>query len=159
MKAGCVIGWGLSAVLAIGLGAMSYVFLVRGEVETAEDGRTAILLAPGERDLVLAEMRGLLEAVQAIIAAAAEDDMETVAAAARAVGMAEAGTVPPGLIRKLPLDFKQKGMATHRSFDALADLALAAGDGREVLRELGGMMESCTGCHAGYRLGVDDGER
>ena len=155
MGTACRMGWILSGVLALALGVTGYLFLVRGQVVAQDDGRMAILLAPGERDLVLAEMRDLLEAVQGIVAASAEDDMDAVQDAARAVGMAQAGAVPAGLIAKLPLDFKRKGMAVHRAFDELADLAMVAEDGREVLKALAATMENCVGCHAGYRLALE----
>jgi hypothetical protein len=39
---------------------MAYKFIVTGSTATGADGRTAILLEPGERALVLREMRGFL---------------------------------------------------------------------------------------------------
>lgn len=159
MKAGCAIGWGLSAVLAVGLGAMSYVFLVRGHVEPHADGRTVVLLLPDERNRVLGEMRGLLEAVQAITAAAARDDMAMVATAASGVGMAAAQAESPAMIAKLPLDFKLLGMGTHKAFDDLAELAATTTDGRVISRQLGEVMLNCTSCHAGYRLGIEGADK
>lgn len=152
MRFACVAGWGLSAVLAVGLGAMAYVFMVRGQVEASEDGRTVILLSQGERARILGEMRGMLETVQEIIAAASDDDMEAVRAAATDAGMVRAGGENAALIAKLPLDFKMQGMALHRAFDDLAALAGSADDGRAVQRQLGDMLLACTGCHGGYRL-------
>ncbi len=155
MKLFCKIGWGVSLVLALALGFMSYTFLIRGKVEIYEDGRTAILLQPNERNKVLGEMRGLLEAVQMITVAASDNDMDTVIAAATAVGMGAARAENPQLIAKLPLDFKIKGMATHQAFDDLAAVASDGWDGAAVLRQLGVVMENCTSCHGGYRLGID----
>ena len=57
--------WTLTTLLALALAATLYLFLVRGSVAPASDGRTAILLAPAERDLVLTEMRAFLQATQA----------------------------------------------------------------------------------------------
>ena len=45
---------------------MGYVFVIRGSVAVSDDGRTAIVISAGERDLVLAEMRGFLESLEAI---------------------------------------------------------------------------------------------
>ena len=57
------------AIIAILLGViavMAYTFLIAGKTVTAEDKRSAIVLEPAERSLVLGEMRGFLLAVQAI---------------------------------------------------------------------------------------------
>lgn len=159
MKAGCAIGWGLSAVLAAGLGAMSYVFLVRGNVEPHADGRTVVLLLADERNRVLGEMRGLLEAVQAITAAAARDDMATVAQAASGVGMAAAEAESPAMIAKLPLEFKLLGMGTHKAFDDLALQAATTSDGRDIAKRMGEILTNCTSCHAGYRLGIEGADK
>ena len=42
-------------------------FFVRGWTASGSDGRTEIILAPSERDLVLKEMRELLKAVDRVI--------------------------------------------------------------------------------------------
>ena len=41
-------------------------FFVNGVTEESDDGRTSIILNEDEKDYVLLEMRGLLEAVHAI---------------------------------------------------------------------------------------------
>jgi hypothetical protein len=76
------------AVLAAIIAGLAYKFIVVGSTEKSADGRTAIVLAPAERDLVLAEMRGFVAALQQITAALAKDDMQAVAKAARGIGMA-----------------------------------------------------------------------
>jgi len=38
--------WILSALLALALAGVVYMFVIRGNVEDADDGRTAILLDP-----------------------------------------------------------------------------------------------------------------
>ena len=76
------------AVLAAIIAGLAYKFIVVGSTEKSADGRTAIVLAPAERDLVLAEMRGFVAALQQISAALAKDDMQAVAKAARGIGMA-----------------------------------------------------------------------
>ncbi len=149
------IGWALAVVLAAGLGWMSYTFLVRGNVELLADGRTAVMLLPDERTKVLGEMRGLLEAVQAITEAASQNDMNAVAEAATAVGMGAARAENPQLIAKLPLNFKMKGMAAHKAFDDLATLAGETDDGMVITGRLSEILSSCTSCHGGYRLGIE----
>ncbi|MGB5198889.1 MAG: hypothetical protein WBR56_03195, partial [Sedimenticolaceae bacterium] len=88
-------------MLALIIAALVYVFVIRGQVLPASDGRTAILLAPGERDLVLTEMRDFLVALQQISQSIADGDATTAMQAARRVGAASQHQVPPGLVGKL----------------------------------------------------------
>lgn len=133
---------------------MGALYFVRGNVTEGDDGRTSILLTTGERDFVLTEMRGLLEAVEVITFELSEANMDGAAAAARSVGMGSAGGEPVTLIAKLPLEFKKLGMATHNAFDALATEAEDMGDGSVVLGQLSGILTNCTSCHAGYRFDI-----
>jgi len=154
----CKLCWGVSVLLIAVIAAMFYMFMIHGSVTASEDGRTAIVLTPGERDLVLLEMRGFLESVQAITTGLAEKDMATIAENASKVGMATAGAVPTTLMAKLPLEFKTLGMATHEAFDNLAREAQDMGDGQVVLSSLGELMNNCTTCHAGYRIEAGSGK-
>ena len=152
MRATCKLCWGLTAVLTIGVIVVGSWFFVRGNVAESDDGRTAILLTESERDFVLSEMRGLLEAVETITYELSEDNMAGVAEAAESVGMGSAGGEPLTLIAKLPLEFKTLGMSTHNAFDDLAMEAEDMGDGAVVLGQLSAILTNCTGCHAGYRF-------
>jgi hypothetical protein len=134
------------------LAGILYLFLVRGSVAPASDGRVAILLPPAERDLVLTEMRAFLQATQAILLAANRDDLAAAAQAARAVGSAAQRDVPVSLMGKLPLDFKTLGFATHTAFDQLALDAESLGDKGQTLGALGELMAKCLACHAAYRI-------
>ena len=159
MKKSCKLCWSVTAViLLLVIGGGAFVF-VRGNTTEGDDGRTAILLNPTERTHVLGEMRGLLEAVEAITYGIAHNDMPAVSTAARAVGMGAAGGEPLTLIAKLPLEFKTLGMATHQAFDGLAVEAEDMGDSMVVLGQLSAILTNCTSCHAGYRfaVGEDDG--
>ena len=155
----CKLCWGLSALSITVVAVMAYMFVIRGNVSESDDGRTAITLSAGERDLVLAEMRDFLESVQSIVAGLAENDMAAVAASAKVVGMANFQGVPTTLMAKLPLDFKALGRSTHQAFDALAMEALDMGDQKVVLARLGKVMLNCTSCHAGYRLDIEGADR
>ena len=114
MKTICKLCCAFAAVLIVGIIGVGSWFFVRGVVTESEDGRSAIQLTASERDFVLAEMRGLLEAVEAITFELSDSNMDGVAEAARAVGMGSAGGEPMTLIAKLPLEFKMLGMSTHR---------------------------------------------
>ncbi len=145
----------LTLLLALVIAALIYVFVIRGQVLPASDGRSAILLAPGERDLVLTEMRDFLVALQQISQAIADDDATTAVRAARRVGAASQHQVPPGLVGKLPLAFKRLGFDTHARFDELALNIEQFGDTAQALAELAALMNNCTACHAAYRFDLE----
>ena len=148
----CKLCWSLVVLLLIAVGGAVYRFGISGSTVTASDGRTAIVLEPGERDLVLAEMRAFLEAVQVIIEAAGEGDSKRIAAAAQKVGAEAQQAVPASLMGKLPLGFKQMGLDTHRRFDRLALDAEQFGDPEASLKQLSELMRNCVACHSAFRL-------
>jgi hypothetical protein len=154
MRTTCKFCWALTTTLVVGVLFVGAWYFVRGNVTEGDDGRTSILLTTGERDFVLTEMRGLLEAVEVVTFELSEANMDGAAAAARSVGMGSAGGEPVTLIAKLPLEFKKLGMATHNAFDALATEAEDMGDGSVVLGQLSGILTNCTSCHAGYRFDI-----
>ena len=155
MNTSAKFSWAITTVSLIAVIAMAYMFIVRGAVTASDDGRSAIMLSAGERDLVLGEMRGFLESIQAIAAALATDDMAAVAASARAVGAGTIGAVPVTLMGKLPLEFKALGRSTHVAFDDLANEATDMGNSKVMLSKLGELMKKCTSCHAGYRFDIE----
>lgn len=142
----------LAGLLLLVLAGVGYKILVQGETGPGSDGRTAILLAPGERDLVLTEMRAFLQAVQAISQALGDGDPAAAAGAARAVGVAAADEVPLSLMAKLPIGFKQLGLATHRAFDQLALDAEDIADPEHTQAQLSALLGNCVGCHAAFRI-------
>ena len=154
----CKICWTVSALLVVVIATMAYMFIVRGSVTQGDDGRTAILLSSGERDLVLAEMRGFLESIQAITTGIAEKDVKTISVAAKKSGMTAAHGVPAPLMAKLPVEVKTLGLSTHQAFDALAVEAEDMGDLQIILIRLGELMLNCTTCHAGYRIDIEDAQ-
>jgi hypothetical protein len=138
----------LTAILAAG----AFKVIVLGSTEKANDGRTAILLDASERQLILGEMRGLLETTQTIVAALAEDDLATVERAARLVGMDATTTVDVRLRAKLPLAFKQLGFGTHQAFDEIADMAKSGTASKNIQQKLAATMSNCVACHASFQL-------
>jgi hypothetical protein len=127
-------------------------FFVRGNTAAGTDDRTAIVLQPAERDLVLGEMRLLLTATHGILQGVNVGDMKQVAAAARSAGMGAAVDLNPALMAKLPLSFKELGMTVHHRMD---DIAVAAESGKpapEIMGMLTDTMSSCIACHASWQL-------
>ncbi len=148
--------WAPVALLSLAANAfLAYTFVIAGKTEqnpTAADTRTAIVLTDSERALVLAEMRGFLTAVQSMNNALATGDMAQVEQSARSVGRAAAQEVPPALMAKLPLQFKELGLSTHQGFDQIAMDAHDLADAKHSQQQLGRLMNNCVACHATFQL-------
>jgi hypothetical protein len=143
---------GITLILLLVIGGGAYKFLIQGSVTASSDGRLAILLTPGERDMVLGEMRSFLASVQQITQAISEDELDKAVEAAKKSGMAAQGAVPGSLIGKLPMEFKKLGFDTHSKFDQLAMDTKDLGDGSQTLSGLATLMQNCVACHAAYRI-------
>ena len=127
-------------------------FFIRGNTTSGNDGRTAIVLQAGERDLVLSEMRGLLSATQGVLEGANMGDMKLVSKAASAAGMAGAADVNPLLMAKLPVEFKSLGMSVHHDMDEIAKAAEAGRPSAEILQMASNTLTKCVACHANWQL-------
>lgn len=141
-------------VLLLIIAAMAYKFIVVGSTQKAEDGRIAILLEPGERDLVLKEMRAFVESLQLMSDALSKDDMKGVANAARTMGMAKSQDVPLAMIGKLPLEFKKLAFSVHGAFDTIANDAETVGTAKHTLGQLSEVLQKCVACHSSYQLKI-----
>jgi hypothetical protein len=125
----------------------------------AADGRAVLELTPGERAMILQEMRMFLSGVQAMTGALSEQDMPAAAAAARGLGQVMVHEVPPALRAKLPPEFRQLGFSVHRDFDQIALDAESMKDVSHSLGQLSATLQKCVACHAGYQIrqaGRDD---
>jgi cytochrome c556 len=138
------------------LTAAGWLF-VKGWTAKGNDGRTEILLAPVERDQILAEMRQLLKAVDGIIRGLGEPqpDLKVMEAVARGAGTDMAADVEPTIMAKLPLPFKQLGMSIHKDMDALADAIVRHETPQQILQRVSSMTARCTACHDMYRLSAN----
>lgn len=116
------------------------------------DARQRLALGPAERDKVLAEMRGMLESVSAIVQGLAAGDSVRAESAARASGMAVAVDADPRLMQSLPPEFRRLGMQTHKGFDGLADRINGGAARENILGALGALTANCVACHAAWRL-------
>ena len=129
-------------------------FFIRGNTVAGNDGRTAVVLQAGERDLILSEMRGLLVATQGILDGANNGDMQHISQAARAAGMAITVDASPVLMAKLPLGLKRLGMSVHRDMNDIADAAEKGRPPAEILKMTSGVLTKCVACHATWQLGL-----
>ena len=133
-----------------------YKFIFQGSASEGTDGRMAIHLTSGERDLVLTEMRAFLGSVQQVTNGITANDMKLVAESARKSGKAAQAAVPGTLVGKLPIAFKKSGFDTHAKFDQLALDAEEFGDSDHALSQLSTLMENCIACHAAYRFSISN---
>lgn len=152
--------WSIAAVLGL-LPILLAPELIAGSAveappddEASSDNRTVIVVMPAERNQILEEMRGLLEAVQIIIVANNTGDLNTVAVAGRKVGRANMTPHSAEFKARLPMDFRKLGMDTHVRFDKLALDAEQSGSTEQISQQLGELMGNCVACHRTYRLTV-----
>lgn len=127
-------------------------FFINGNTTDIAGQRTAIVLQPAERELVLMEMRGLLNSTQGILAGLDTKDMTQIAKSARASGMASAADVNPALMAKLPMSFKELGMSVHAAMDDIAKDAEAGKPAGDILNKLSNTLSSCVACHSAWQL-------
>lgn len=118
----------------------------------SQDSRTMITMPPEAREAVLTEMRQMLEALNGVLLAAARQDREGMAEAARSGGTAIAVDTDPEVARALPDEFVRLGSGTHRQFDALAEAIEGGIDTDSVVARLGSLTAKCVACHASYRV-------
>lgn len=137
--------------------ALTFVGLATSEtvagdqrVAATVDSRQRITLPANGRVQILAEMRGMLESVRAVLFALSSHDMPAVERAARA--SAVDATANPDLDRVLPEGFLRFRLQTHQAFQALADHAHANGPEVEVIKELATITNNCVGCHGAFRV-------
>ena len=139
-------------VLLLVIASMAYKFIVAGSTQKTAGGRVAVLLEPGERALMLTEMRAFVAGLQVMSDALSRDDMKGVAEAARKMGTASARDVPLSMLGKLPLGFKTLAFGVHGGFDSIADDAATIGTPKHTLGQLSGVLQKCAACHGSYQV-------
>ncbi|MCW9039768.1 MAG: hypothetical protein OQJ76_04660 [Rhodospirillales bacterium] len=146
-----IVAW-IALVAWVGSAAVVGVLFFKGQTETAVDGRQAITLTPEERDIVLTEMRTMLGSVRDVVAGLADGDMKAVIDGARTSGSNMQTAVPPALMLKLPMAFKELGFSAHSGFDEIVVAAQQGETPDMILAKLGEQLGRCVSCHAEYRL-------
>lgn len=140
------------ALWVLTVGSLVYMFN-KGSTVVSSDNRLAVQLSPKEKDMVLGEMRTILTAVNRVLHGVAQNDLPATAIAAKSAGMAMAVDATPGLMAKLPLDFKTMGMQLHKDFDSLAaDIDSKKLNQIQIIQRLGTMTNSCLACHGIDRI-------
>ena len=143
----------LIAALLVVVAALLYKFVVAGSTLPGDDGRTAIALTPGERALMLREMRGFVAGIAQLTGALARNDMPAAATAASTMGAGRAHDVPASLVGKLPIGFKDLAFGVHRGFDTMAADAEKVRDRDRTLTQLADVLGQCAACHERYQIG------
>lgn len=120
------------------------------------DKRQTVHLDDEERHIVLTEMRTFLSTIQQITQGIANEDLNKVSSAAKAMGNDASGGVSLSLIFKLPFDFKLLAADTHQKFDQIALDANSLADRDHALEQVAVLMQNCVACHALYRIELED---
>ncbi len=128
------------------------VGIVFSQPSTDSRNRQRIELSAPHRDMVLEEMRTMLDSIHGIVNGIANDDTIAIVEAARKSGLVMAADMDPELSSQLPTDFLQLRMSTHEAFDVLAAAVEEGQTSEETIQSLAGIMGQCVGCHTVYRL-------
>lgn len=125
-----------------------------GTSAQSSDAREPLYLSAHERDLVLAEMRQMLESSEGVVTGLAANDLQAIQQAAARSGQRAPGTVDQAMHASLPENFLHLGMAAHGGFDDIARMAEEGADRDALTARLGEVLRQCTSCHATYRVEV-----
>ena len=129
------------------------------ESATPADGRAALELPAAARQQVRTEMRLMLSALNGVLTALASRDGPAVPPDRAASATAVAVDADPALAERLPAEFRQLGMETHRQFDALAEAAESGAPRDSLLGSLGRLTANCVACHETYTAVTAPSER
>ena len=133
--------------------AIVSVLLLAGPA-AAQDAREAAARTPAERAFVLSQMRLFLGSIQAILTAAADGDMKTVAAEASARGRkgTPVSAIPPAMKAKETPAWTAMMGGARKGFDDIADAAASGATPQQISGRMGETMRNCVACHQTYRL-------
>ncbi len=134
------------------------MFVIKGTTYQEKDGRTAIEMTEGNKEFVLAEMRGFLESVQKINQGILENDANLISEAGKKSGGSVIAHAPKGLMKTLPSGFKELGFSTHDLFDILANTTPTNFDKTTTQNQLNQLLNNCVACHKTYKISVNKNE-
>lgn len=134
--------------------AVVLVGMVAGGVG-AEDSRTVVKMPAEIRAEFMDEMRHHMDSFDDVLAQVAAGDFKAAAKVADEELVVGSGK---GFGRYLPLEFREMGLAMHRSAAEFRDLAAAApekptvADWQAVVSSLQVVSANCRACHASFRV-------
>jgi len=138
------------------LTAIIAVAILLATPSLAQDVREPAVRTEVERIFILGQMRLFLQSTQAIAAALATDDLQTVATEATARG--RKGTplseIPPGMKAKETSSWTAMMGGARAGFDGIAAAAQEGASAAKLMGMLGDTMRNCVACHQTYRLVV-----
>ena len=143
--------------LIMGVGLMRFVStqenLSELAAETARpertaDGRLALYFTAADRAHLSAEMLGFVQGLQAIEAAIAEEDRETIRDVAG--GLRRGNGQGQAVQAKAPEGFRAIGQSMRQDFGAISGVAMTA-DMDEIQLAVSGIMGKCAACHGSYK--------
>ena len=129
-----------------------YIFVFKGETVEANDNRTELTMSESNRDFVLLEMRDFLESIQQINEGILNNKPELIIKASKHSGGSVIEHAPKGLLKSLPMGFKELGFATHDLFDEIALNAEQNFDPKQTQNQLNSLLNNCTACHRSYKI-------
>ncbi len=155
-KSLAALGW-IFFGLIMGVGLMRFVSthedLSDLAAETARpertaDGRLALYLTADDRTHVSAEMLDFLQGLQAIEAAIAEEDRETIRDVAG--GLRRGNRQGQAVQAKAPEGFRAMGQSMRQEFGAISDMAMTTEMG-DLQLAVSGIIGQCAACHGSYK--------
>jgi hypothetical protein len=129
-----------------------YLFVFKGQTTTTNDTRTSLEMSMSNREFVLDEMRTFLESVQQLNEGILNNNPAIIIAAAEKSGGSVIDHAPQGMLKSLPIGFKQLGFTTHDTFDAIAMEAKQNFQPQQTQKQLNTLLNKCTACHQAYKI-------
>jgi len=151
MKKPIVIITILSVLLNI---VVLYLFVIKGETVVSDDSRVALEMSDSNRDFVLEEMRDFLESVRKINEGILKEEPNLIIEAGKKSGGSVIDHAPKGLLKSLPIGFKELGFATHDIFDEIQKSAKNNFNPKESQSQLNILLNNCVACHQSYKIEI-----
>jgi len=129
-----------------------YVFIFKGETAETADNRIELTMSETNRDFVLLEMRDFLESIQQINEGILKNKPKLIIKAAKHSGGSVIAHAPQGLLKGLPIGFKELGFSTHDLFDEIGQTTADNYDAIKVQTQLNSLLNKCTACHQSYKI-------
>ena len=132
-----------------------YVFVFKGQTASVNETRTTLTMSQSNQEFVMDEMRTFLESVQQINEGILKEDAGLIIKAAEKSGGSVIAHAPQGMLKSLPIGFKQLGFATHDTFDAIAEEAQNNFNPKQTQQQLNTLLNNCTACHKSYKIEIN----